>query len=72
MQKLNPIIESLNSSGTPAAIGPYSKAIKVDMGVNYMIYSSGSIGVDPKSGDLLESVEDQTDQSLKNLKNLLE
>jgi len=72
MKKSNPIIQSLNSSATPAAIGPYSKATKVDMGNNFMIYTSGSLGVDPKSGILFESVKDQTDQSLKNLKNLLE
>jgi 2-iminobutanoate/2-iminopropanoate deaminase len=72
LNKSNPIIQSLDSSQTPTAIGPYSKAIKVDLGVNYMIYTSGSLGVDPKSGDLLETVKDQTDQCLKNLKNLLE
>jgi 2-iminobutanoate/2-iminopropanoate deaminase len=72
MNKSNQIIQSLDSSLTPTAIGPYSKAIKVDMGVNYMIYTSGSLGVNPISGDLLETVKDQTDQCLKNLKNLLE
>lgn len=66
------IIKPLNSSKTPEAIGPYSKAVKIDMGNNYMIYSSGSIGVDPLSNKLKQNISDQTDQSLKNLKNLLE
>lgn len=70
MQK--PLIESLNSTKTPVAIGPYSKATRVDMGVNHMIFCSGSLGVNPTTGDLLETVADQTKQSLENLKNLLE
>ena len=32
---------------SPAAIGPYSQAIEV----NGMIYTSGVIGVDPKTGE---------------------
>lgn len=68
----NNLIESLNSSKTPVAIGPYSKATRVDMGVNNMIFCSGSLGVNPANGDLLETVSDQTKQSLENLKNLLE
>jgi len=68
----NNLIEPLNSSKTPVAIGPYSKAIRVDMGVNHMIFCSGSLGVNPSTGDLLESVGDQAKQSLENLKNLLE
>lgn len=66
------LIESLNSSKTPVAIGPYSKATRVDMGINHMIFCSGSLGVNPVSGDLLESVNEQAKQSLENLKNLLE
>jgi len=66
------LIESLNSMKTPVAIGPYSKATKVDMGINHMIFCSGSLGVNPISGDLLESINDQAKQSLENLKNLLE
>jgi len=66
------LIESLNSSKTPVAIGPFSKATRVDMGINYMIFCSGSLGINPSSGDLLETVGDQTKQSLENMKNLLE
>lgn len=68
----NNLIEPLNSTKTPVAIGPYSKATRVDMGVNQMIFCSGSLGVNPSTGDLLESVGDQAKQSLENLKNLLE
>jgi 2-iminobutanoate/2-iminopropanoate deaminase len=66
-------IEALDSSNTPKALGPYSKATRIDMGNLYMIYSSGSIGLDPKTGELVsEDVAEQTRQTLDNLKNLLE
>lgn len=66
-------IESLDSTNTPKAIGPYSKATRVDMGDKCMIFCSGSLGSDPKTGDLVsENVADQTKQALENLKNLLE
>lgn len=66
-------IESLDSSNTPKAIGPYSKATRVDLGDKYMIFTSGSLGVDPQSGNLVsEEVVGQTKQALENLKNLLE
>jgi 2-iminobutanoate/2-iminopropanoate deaminase len=66
-------IESLDSSKTPKAIGPYSKATRVDLGEKFMIFTSGSLGVDPQSGNLVsDEVVGQTKQALDNLKNLLE
>jgi 2-iminobutanoate/2-iminopropanoate deaminase len=67
------IIESLESSKTPKAIGPYSKATRIDIGNKYLIYTSGSLGLDPKTGELVSAdVAEQTKQALDNLKNLLE
>jgi 2-iminobutanoate/2-iminopropanoate deaminase len=67
------IIEALDSTGTPKAIGPYSKATRIDMGSLYMICISGNIGLDPKTGELVsDDVSDQTRQLLDNMKNLLE
>jgi 2-iminobutanoate/2-iminopropanoate deaminase len=67
------IIESLNSSKTPKAIGPYSKATRVDIGGLYMVCLSGSLGLDPKSGELVsQDVGEQTKQALENMKNILE
>jgi 2-iminobutanoate/2-iminopropanoate deaminase len=66
-------IERLDSSKTPKAIGPYSKATRVDIGNIYMIFCSGSIGVNPESGNLVsDDVADQTKQAMENIKNLLE
>lgn len=53
---------------SPAAIGPYSQAIEV----NGMIYTSGVIGVDPKTGEAGATIEEQTKQVFENLKGLLE
>ncbi|OGE30829.1 hypothetical protein A2631_04035 [Candidatus Daviesbacteria bacterium RIFCSPHIGHO2_01_FULL_44_29] len=57
----------INSSKAPAVVGPYSHAIVS----NGMVYLSGSIGVDPQTGDLAEGIENQTKQVLANLKAVL-
>lgn len=61
-------MEIIESSNAPAAIGPYSQAIKV----NGLIYTSGQIPLTPE-GELVErDIKKQTRQVLANLKNLLE
>ena len=52
----------------PGAIGPYSQACAV----NGMLYVSGQLGIDPKTGELNGDVEGQARQSLENLKAILE
>ncbi len=67
------LVETLDSNKTPKAIGPYSKATRIDMGDKYMIFTSGSLGADPTTGDLVTNeIAGQTKQALENLKNLLE
>lgn len=58
----------ITTEKSPAAIGPYSQAIEV----NGMIYTSGVIGVDPKTGIAGETIEEQTTRVFENLKGLLE
>lgn len=53
----------INTNSAPAAIGPYSQAIRS----GDLVYTSGQIGLDPESGKLAEGVEAQTHQVLKNL-----
>jgi len=55
--------ETINSSAAPAAIGPYSQAIRV----GDFVFTSGQIGLDPVSGKLVEGIEAQTHQVLANL-----
>jgi 2-iminobutanoate/2-iminopropanoate deaminase len=56
----------------PAAIGPYSQAVVVAVGEQKMVFCSGQIALDPKSGAMVEGgVEDQTRQVLANLGSVL-
>lgn len=53
----------------PAAIGPYSQAIRVGS----LIYTSGQIPINPATGALVEGgIKEQTRQSLLNIKAILE
>lgn len=59
----------IKTSGAPAAIGPYSQAVMV----GNMFFASGQIPLDPKSMEMVGStVEEQTEQVLKNLSAVLE
>lgn len=51
----------------PAAIGPYSQAIKT----SNMLFISGQLPIDPKTGVLVEGIDKQTRQALKNLEAIL-
>ena len=52
----------------PAAIGPYSQAIKTES----FLFASGQLGIDPQTGKLVEGVEAQARQSLANVAALLQ
>ena len=52
----------------PAAIGPYSQAIRV----GNLVYTSGVIPVDPATGAIAEGSAAQAEQAFMNLTNLLE
>ena len=59
----------IKTDKAPEAIGPYSQAIAA----NGMIFASGQIPIDPKSGELnTGSIEDQTRLVLNNLKAVIE
>ena len=58
---------AIATKNAPGAIGPYSQAIATDT----MIYTSGQLGLTPE-GVLPETVEEQAEQSLKNIKAILE
>lgn len=60
--------EIIKSPKAPAAIGPYSQAVKV----GDTLYCSGQIALDPSTGELVnESVEAETRQVLENLSAVL-
>ncbi len=58
----------INTSKAPAAVGTYSQGVMV----NNTYYFSGQIGLDPQSGVLKESFNDQLQQILNNIDGLLE
>lgn len=63
--------EVIQTEGAPAAIGPYSQAIAVPAG--RMIFLSGQIPLDPKTGQLIEGdVAAQAEQVMKNLEAVLQ
>ncbi|XP_047969184.1 reactive Intermediate Deaminase A, chloroplastic-like isoform X1 [Salvia hispanica] len=65
----NPVLkEAVTTENAPAALGPYSQAIKA----NNMLFMSGVLGLDPQTGKFVsDSVEDQTEQVLKNMGEIL-
>ncbi len=59
----------INTSKSPAPIGPYNQAILKDN----MLFISGQIALDPISMKLNnDSIENETNQVMMNLKNILE
>lgn len=57
----------VHTDNAPKAIGPYSQAIKA----NGFLFISGQLPVNPVNGEVPESIEAQTRQSLENLKAIL-
>ena len=61
--------EVISTKAAPAAIGPYSQAIKV----GNLVYTSGKIPINPATGSIVEGgIKEQTRQSLTNVKAILE
>ena len=58
----------ITSDKAPAAIGPYSQAIKA----GNTVYMSGQIPLDPKTMELVEGIEAQVVQVFENLKSVAE
>ncbi len=60
--------EVISSENAPAAIGPYSQAIRA----GNTLYLAGQIAIDPATGKMSEGgVEDQTHRVLKNIQAVL-
>ena len=62
------IMEKVTTSNAPAAIGPYSQAMKV----GNLVFCSGQIPVNPATGNVPETIAEQAEQSCKNIKGLVE
>ena len=55
---------TLHTDAAPAAVGPYSQAARA---VGNITFLSGQIGLDPKTGDLVQPFEAQVRQAFANM-----
>jgi reactive intermediate/imine deaminase len=56
--------QAIQTADAPAAIGPYSQAIRAGS----TLYMSGQIGLDPSTMKIVEGIEAQAHQVLRNLR----
>lgn len=62
-------MEKIFTERAPAAIGPYSQAVKV----NGLVFTSGQIALSPETGEVESlTVEGQTERVIENLRAVLE
>ena len=60
-------MKQISTTNAPAAIGPYSQALRS----GNMVFVSGQIPVDPATGVMPEGIEAQAHRALTNLKGVL-
>ena len=60
--------EVISTNKAPGAIGPYSQGIKIDN----LVYTSGQLPINVVTGEMPKEIQDQTRQSLENVKAILE
>jgi 2-iminobutanoate/2-iminopropanoate deaminase len=53
----------IHTDYAPKAVGPYSQAVEA----NGTLYISGQLPIDPATGKMPETIEEQTEQALKNI-----
>ncbi|MEK6195061.1 MAG: Rid family detoxifying hydrolase, partial [Deltaproteobacteria bacterium] len=59
----------INTEKAPAAIGPYSQAVKTET----MVFVSGQLAFDPATGNLItDDIKAEARQAMNNLKTILE
>lgn len=64
--------DTIYSKDAPEPIGPYSQAIKLSMDSNKLLYTSGQVAIDPKTGNFISGgIKEQTKQVMENLVALL-
>lgn len=61
------MMKEVFTNKAPAAIGPYSQAVIA----GDFLYASGSIGINPENGEVVEGIEKQTIQVMENLRYIL-
>jgi len=65
----HPTLQAVSTEHAPAAIGPYNQAIKA----GDLLFVSGCIALDPKTAQVIPGgIAEQAEQSLKNMKAIVE
>ena len=59
--------KEINGAAAPAAIGPYSQAIRT----GNLIFVSGQLPIDAATGEMPSDIKAQTRESIKNIKAIL-
>ncbi|MCA1588151.1 MAG: Rid family detoxifying hydrolase [Chloroflexi bacterium] len=60
--------QAISTPGAPAAVGPYSQAIRV----GDLVFTAGQLGIDPGSGEMAgEGVAEQAERAIANLEAIL-
>lgn len=62
------LMKNISTNQAPAAIGPYSQAIRV----GNLVFVSGQLPIDPQTGIMPDDVEHQTRMSLSNARAILQ
>ena len=62
------MMNKLETTKAPGAIGPYSQGYQV----GDLVFTSGQIPVNPENGSVPASISEQAEQSCKNVKAILE
>ena len=58
----------VQTDAAPAAIGPYSQAIRA----GGLVFTAGQVGAEPSTGELADGVAAQADRALRNLSAVLQ
>ncbi len=58
----------ISTNNAPSAIGPYSQGVIV----KDTVYTSGQLPINPQTGEIAETIEEQTRQALENGKAIIE
>ncbi len=59
---------SVATDASPAALGPYSQAVVA----GGLVFVSGTVGIDARTGEVAEGIEAQTELALRNIAAILE
>lgn len=61
-------MDQVSTDKAPAALGPYSQGVSA----GGMVFTSGQLPIDPATGNIPATIEEQTRQALTNVRNILD